>query len=122
MTAFSVNMRNVLNRQEITVYELAKKANISNTSIYRYLNSERNPKKNTIKKIANALNVSEAELTEKGNETNINIIKELKPRPFAKWMCDIIENYCDYCSLGSISCDYNCEKHICEWLESEVEE
>lgn len=48
----------------INTYDLAKKTNLSLTTLYTTLNNKRKPKPSTIGKIAKALNVEASEILE----------------------------------------------------------
>ena len=59
---FSDNLRNLLYEKNINANQLAKMCGMSKSAIYRYLMDERNPSDETIKKIAEKMNVPEGRL------------------------------------------------------------
>ena len=59
---FSDNLRNLLYEKNINANQLAKMCGMSKSAIYRYLMDERKPSDETIKKIAEKMNVPERRL------------------------------------------------------------
>lgn len=55
-------------KQEMNVSDLARKGNVSHSSLYKYIKGTLNPSIKQIGKIANALNVEVEELIQKEKE------------------------------------------------------
>lgn len=115
MTEFAFNLSAVMKERGLSVNAVHKFTGISQSSIYRYLDGSRNPKKETINQIAKGLNVDVSMLTY-GNLTRLEKVKSLPLQPFIKFLFDFQVNYCNYCTMNEKECDYKCEQHIKEYF------
>lgn len=115
MTEFAFNLSAIMKERGLSVNAVHKLTGINPNSIYRYLDGSRNPKEETINKMAKGLNVDVSMLT-CGNLTRLEKVKSLPLQPFIKFLFDFQVNYCNYCTINEIECDFKCEQHIKEYF------
>lgn len=74
---FNERIRMIMNVKGLTQKELSQKANITETSMSKYLSGERTPRIDVIVNVANALDISVDSLLG-GKETTINGLADAK--------------------------------------------
>lgn len=57
MSKFTMNLKKLMIEREMTAADISRKTGITQAALSRYINDKRNPKINSVIKIAKALNV-----------------------------------------------------------------
>lgn len=57
MSKFAMNLKKLMIEREMTAADIARKTGITQAALSRYINDKRNPRLNSVIKIAKALNV-----------------------------------------------------------------
>lgn len=72
---FSNKLKSLRENKGMTLIELSKEAKVAKSAISDYENKNRTPKRETIEKLANALEVTSEELTKKPHPLKVEILK-----------------------------------------------
>lgn len=57
MSKFTMNLKKLMIEREMTAADIARKSGMTQAALSRYINDKRNPRLNSVIKIAKALNV-----------------------------------------------------------------
>lgn len=57
MSKFAMNLKKIMIEREMTAADIARKTGMTQAALSRYINDKRNPRLNSVIKIAKALNV-----------------------------------------------------------------